>query len=126
MVAYLLHLISASWAESAKVKALADLRIELTAQCNADKKITEDISHEYQNRLSDLDKRLAAAKRVQPHKCVSVTPSATTGHNAATTATGDAGRDVVNSESLIDYAGKAEKYQRQLESCQAFIKRVIP
>jgi len=95
--------------------------VELTAQCEARVKITEDVSHEYQNRLSDLDARLAAARRLHKTKCVSVA-SPTTGHNATASISGDAGRNAVNSESLIDYAGKAEKYQRQLESCQAFIK----
>jgi hypothetical protein len=103
---------------------LNDLRTELTAQCEADKKVTEDISHEYQNRLSDLDKRLIALKRVSKPKCLPIASKATAGRNAATGGV-NAGQDVVDSADLLDYAGEAEHYRLQLISCQAFIGKVI-
>lgn len=101
------------------------LKIENTrkaaiAQCEEDKKLTKDVSHEYQSQISDLNRRLADLKRVR-YACLPVTdPSG--GRDAAPRA-GHAGGNAVDTGTLYDYAGRAEQYRLQLIACQTFITR---
>lgn len=122
-VAYALHSMAMTWAEASKQDALEAQKTLLIESCQKDKAVTESIAHEYENRLADLDARVAAAKRLRSStKCVSVTNAASL-DNGSTAGDGAIGRDAVNVSELIDFGAKAEKYQNQLRSCQDFIRK---
>jgi hypothetical protein len=98
------------------------LRNDLIAQCEADKKITSEVSNELQKRLAGLNNRLATLKRVQPSACVPVT-NAASGHDATAAAGQPVRAHGINAASLYDFAGEAEQYRLQLIACQDFILR---
>lgn len=93
----------------------------LVAQCEADKQITQEVSHDYQTKIDALNRRLADLKRVRPSVCVPVTKP-TSGHNAGTGAEPPRSHGLT-SDALLDYAAEAERYRLQLIGCQDFIKK---
>jgi ribosomal protein S13 len=100
--------------------ALSEQQSTLIAQCDSQKKVTEDIDHEHQAKISDLSKRVAAYKRMRPAECVHVTNTASSDNGKA--GGGLMGTHDVDSESLTDYAELAEGYRLRLVSCQNFIR----
>jgi len=108
------------WDASTLKSALASQQEALVKQCEDSKKITEEVSREYQSKISDLSKRVAAYKLRKPPACVHVTN--TTSGNDGSPRGGLVGTDAVNSESLTDYAELAEGYRLRLISCQNFVR----
>lgn len=102
---------------------LENQRRNLTAQCESDKKLTSEVSNEYQNKISQLNARVISLKRMHKDSCLQLTRT-TDGHNAATSGAVDAAAHGVDVESLLDYGSDAEKYRLQLIGCQDFIKKV--
>ena len=94
----------------------------LIAQCNTDKQLTSEVSKEYENKISTLSNRVAALKRLSATKCVSVTSPARIADGS--TADGLPNVDGIPADTLIDYAGEAEKQRQQLISLQEFVGRV--
>lgn len=100
--------------------ALDTQKSNLLADCNADKKLTEEASHVYQTDLDDLSKRAAERLR-QPAACVPITPAAA-GYPSAASPGKSVQPNGLSTQWLYDYADEAEKYRLQLRSCQKFIK----
>ena len=109
-------------AEHSLESALSDQKTSMIAQCDADKKLTSEVSNDYQSKIEALNNRISSLKRLRPAGCVPVTNSASGYH--APTGSFDAGAHGVTFESLIEYSGDAEKYRLQLIGCQDFINRV--
>lgn len=109
-------------AEHSLESALSDQKASLIAQCDADKKITSEVSNDYQSKIQTLNNRIASLKRLRPAGCVPIS-SPTSGHNEAA-GNLDAGTHGITAESLIEYGGDAEKYRLQLIGCQDFVNRV--
>lgn len=107
--------------EAKNVAAMAAQKDALQKQCIQEKQITTEVSNDYQNQLADLGRQLAAVKRLRPSACVPVAGPAA-GRDAANGA-GHAEGNAVHSDTIFDYAGQAEKYRRQLNACQDFIRR---
>jgi len=103
------------------LKAQAEALIE---QCEKDKKLTTEVSRDYQNNIANLNRKLADAKRMRAsaETCVSITGT-TGGRDAAKEDTGLRGTHGVAAESLFDFSGDAEQVGLQLDACQAFIKK---
>jgi len=97
---------------------------ELTAKCEAGKKITMEVSREYQSKIADLSRQLAGAKRLRPNRCVPTITHPAPGDNGAP-ADGELPiPDGVFTDDLLDFAADAEQVGRQLDSCQEFISKV--
>lgn len=90
--------------------------------CKNDKKITEEIANETQNRISDLRQQLDNIKRVQPSRCVPiVTPSASRNNETAPD-NKLSKQDGIHSSTLYDFAAEAEgEAGIPLDQCQKFI-----
>ena len=56
-----MHNISMWFAERGKEKALAEQKAALAQQCDEDKRLTKEASHEYQAKTADLDRLIADA-----------------------------------------------------------------
>lgn len=102
-------------------REMAKARQEIVAECEADKKLTEEVSHDYQTQIAALNRRLADFKRVRRDVCVPVTDTASRRDDGA--GAGHASGDGLSAGTLYDYAGKAEQYRLQLVACQSFIRR---
>lgn len=101
--------------------ALANQQTALQDECQKDKLITQEISHDYQNQLSDLRQQLAAIKRVQPNRCVPTTPRPASGRDDAKGNPQFSDAHGVFTDDLYDFAFDAEQVGRQLDACQGFI-----
>jgi hypothetical protein len=102
-------------------RELSSQASELQAHCEEEKKITKDVSHEYQTKLSSLNAQLARLKRVQSHCIV---PGTAGGRDGEAERGKPSGPDGVSTAWLLEFAGEAERYRLQLISCQDFIRRV--
>jgi hypothetical protein len=122
-LAYVLHSLDVYRLEDQQRNALTELADNDKKQCDADKKITEGVSHDYQAQLSNLSTQLANLKRVRPSRCVAVSVASPASGRNASPPTGqlpnpNAG---VTSDALYDYAAEAERTRLQLIACQQFI-----
>lgn len=101
---------------------LASLNKRAKAQCDNDKRITTEISNEYQKNLrAASDKRDALGRMYNDNTCVTVTASGVSGHNAASKDKGLHGKDGVSVGALRNYAFDAEQVGLQLDACQRFL-----
>lgn len=103
---------------------LANQKQILENQCLADKKLTEGVSRGYQSEIALLNEQLASVKRVRPRACIIATPKPAAGRDAAAAARQPAERNGVDTDTLYDFAAKAEQYRLQLLGCQRFITDV--
>lgn len=103
--------------------ALEAQETALHTQCDADKKLTSEVSNALQKKLSATNARLSELKRVYSQTTCLPIARAAGGPDAATGAK-LTGPDGITVTALFDYAGDAEKYRLQLESCQQFISKV--
>lgn len=113
--------ITHQWDASALKSALQEQEKTLTEQCNKAKKITEDVSHDYETQITALNSRVSALK-LRPKNCVPITRTATRPNGSTGTAE-HGGQDGVNSDIFYDYAALAEKYRLQIIGLQEFIKK---
>lgn len=122
--AWALHGWSMARAEVRHAQDLSDLRTVMTAQCEKDKQITNEVSNAYQTQLTDLRQQLATVKRVQPNRCVPTIAGSASGRDATAPNTQLPQPDGVYSDTLYDFAADAEQVGRQLDACQNFIHQV--
>ena len=118
VVALGLHEIDVSFIKAGQVNALQSLQSALVSQCNADKKITQEVSHDYEIQIASVNARLDSLR--QHPTCVPIA-STTTGNNAATNLTRPNKPNGIDSSALYDYAGDYAKERLKLIGCQKFI-----
>lgn len=120
----MLHNIDARFTKLRHAEEMASQSQQLTAQCAADKHLTEEVSNDYQTRLGALNRQLADARRVRVARCV-VPATDPTGGRDAPPGAGEPIRPHVGvaTDALLDYAAEAERYRLQLLSCQEFVRR---
>lgn len=82
--------------------------------------IVTEVSHAYENRLADLNRRLASA-RVRPSRCIVPVPTASAGLNASPGAS--PGAVGITSESLLEYEGSCQREVYKLIGLQDFIRQ---
>jgi hypothetical protein len=106
-------------------KEAADITAQQTADtksCNADKAITEGVSHAYEDKITALNSQLNDLQRVRPNVCVTIAAVPTRGSHGSAQQSKPAGSDAgVNSDALYALAGEGEKYRLQLIACQQFV-----
>lgn len=118
----MLHKLDVSRIEAKHATEITRLRNAMTEACNQAQETTRKVSHEYQIQLGSLNSKLSAAQRLHNGKCVAVTLTPATGHDAAPAGKELSGRDAgIAAGALIDIAGRCEKVRLQLKSCQQFI-----
>lgn len=97
---------------------------KLVARCEAEKKITEEVSNELQSKVSSLDARLASIKRLRPDACLSVLADPARKHDDAAHNAGLPRQNgEVSSAALFDFARDAEEVGLRLDACQGFVKK---
>lgn len=122
VLGWLLHTVDVD-----RIEAQQRLQIEEqvkvdTNSCNADKAITEGISHDYELEINNLSKQLGDLQRVRPNVCVTIASKPPAGRDAATSQPKPVGQDGgVNSDALYSLAAEGERYRLQLGACQKFI-----
>jgi hypothetical protein len=95
----------------------------LIAQCQANIKITEEISNDYQKKLRASNSRLAELKRMHEGRAVPVAGKAH-GPDAVAAGTVDPRSNGLNAATLLDLGAECEAYRLQVIGLQGFINRV--
>lgn len=125
--AYGLHTLSVKHLEAEQLRAIS----ALTAQCNAQKAITEKVSNDYQKNLSVLNAKLADAERVYGGSCITILPNGSGRYDAAPGQKKPAGQSVgriaaeggtIEAGRFFTLIGEGEKYRLQLLACQSFVR----
>lgn len=122
-LAWLLHSFDVGRIELQHAMDMNAQQTALQEQCRKDKAITTETSHDYQQTLSNLTDQLAALKRLQPSRCVMPAASAAPRCHDAAGGGKSAEQNGVDTDTLYDFAGEAERYRLQLIACQSFIAR---
>ena len=117
---FMLHKIDMSFVNAAHLRNIAVAETKQIVICNQQKAITTEVSHDYQSKIADLNRRVSQLKRVR--SCVPIEGSPATGHDAAG---GNKlhGPHGVPSDALIDFAAEAEQTRLKLNACQSFIRK---
>lgn len=99
---------------------------KIAAQCDQEKKTTQEAYNALQKNTDSLNSRIAALKLRKPARCVPLQPSKPAAqYDAPAAGEKPVGRDAgIDRGNLIDYAGKAEQYRLQLLSCQEFVETI--
>lgn len=119
---YLLHALDVDRLEKKEAADINNQQVTDTKSCNADKAITEKVSHDYEDKISSLNKQLVDLTSVRPNVCVTIPSRTAPRSNAASRTAIARGPDArVDSDALYIIAGQGEKYRLQLISCQQFI-----
>lgn len=122
LLIYPLYTLRISMIKASHALEIENIRTSMTEQCDADKKITNEVENDLQDKITDLRNRLDKLNRLRVK--VPVQPADTTRRSDEANGSGHAHRNGIDSETLYNYAGKAEEYRRQLNACQSFIKKV--
>lgn len=95
----------------------------IVAKCEADKKLTSEVSNDYQQKIAALNRRVGKLRRLQSSACVPVagTPG---GHDATTGASELPRPHGIIAGSLYDFGSDAEQIGLRLDACQEFIRKV--
>lgn len=114
-----------AWKETAD-KKLADEKAALTKLCEAQKNITEKVSHDYQKNISALGARLAAAHRLHDNGCIAIQGFPAIRHDGSPASrepsgSGAEGDRRIAAGAFLDLIGEGERYRLQLLACQAFV-----
>ena len=98
----------------------------ISEQCEKAQTITSEVSNEYQQKLADRDRALAAARRMLNNS--GNQSSSSGGYNAATVEGKPTGQDAgglrADANDLIDLAAEGERYRLQLIGCQSFVRKL--
>jgi len=121
LIGLALHNIHVSLIRASHERDIVKAQQEIIKQCEEDKQLTQEVSSEFQTQISNLNRRLADLKRVRKPACIPVTSS--TSRCDATSRDGYVKRNGIDTRTLFDYAGLAEKYRLQLISCQSFVNK---
>ena len=122
-IAFQLHKIDVARLEAKQNKALAAQEKQLNEACDKAQQITKEVSHDYQEQLSNLGRKLDTLKRVHANtQCVPITGTAA-GRDEPARAGEFSGPHGIRPDWLYDTAAEADKYRLQLIACQDFIKK---
>lgn len=123
LVAFGLHSAVENLSNMAHDREMADLRANLQAQCESDKKLTAEASRDLQTKLANRTSQLANLKRLYDTQCVPIAIPPT--RYDAATANGELHRPHgIPAAALLDFAGECEQTALKLDSAQLFISRI--
>ncbi len=115
----LFHIIDVDRIEDDYKNQLKQQKTQLEKTCADDKATTERGQHELQTRYDDITGKLAAAKRMQPSRCV--VPTITGTAHAPAVGPEHAGQNGISSDWLRDYAAECESYRSDRIALEKFI-----
>ena len=97
----------------------------LQAQCLAEKKITEELSHGYQKRAAELDRVAADLKRMRNATGGKVQPALPAGGVVSPEGRGQlSGKNGLPVEELYELARDAELVGIRLDTCQEYVRTI--
>lgn len=123
-LSWLLHTVDVNRIDNNWQDKLDAQKVEILKSCADDKKLTEDVSHDYQNKLAALNKQLSTIKLHQPSRCVMPIAGKASSGTGGDSKGKYVGQDGVDSDALYDYATTCEHYRLQVISMQDFISKV--
>jgi|GEM_PF-3600776 len=118
-----------SWVSNERGHAIESMKITIAelAQyretCEKNKKITEDVSYEYQGNLARLNTHLAKLRRTA-NKCPVPVASNPAGASNPTGQAKPARQTGVDPEALFDLAGQGDEYRIRLIGLQSIINQL--
>lgn len=120
------HKIAVNKLEADQRAAIAAQIASDTHQCTMDKQLTANVENLYESQISDLNRRLVAARVSRPRKCVIPLPSALAAQrfNDAVTASPRPVATGITSESLLEYEGSCKGLVIKLNGLQDFDRQV--
>lgn len=118
VLAYMLHTGAVSTLKLKQAADLAAQAAEMQKQCDADKALTKGAQDALQKNLDDVNRKLAALKRVRPAKCVPVIAGAS---DAAAFHGEHAGQNGISTDWLRDYAAECESIRQVEQQCDKFL-----
>lgn len=123
-----LHILSVNAINASHALEIKNQAASLNAQCEAAKKVTEDISYGYQKQLAARDAALANARRLLNKQCTAPVVVDPPGGYNGTTGTGEFGlqndqRLRADANELLAISGDGEKYRLQLIGCQDLVNK---
>lgn len=122
LFAVLLHMVSINMLEAKQRADLVKLANADTKSCNDDKEITERVSHEYEDKISNLNAQLDDLQRVRPNVCITVTSNTAPRNNGTSKPRQSVNQNAkIDSDALYGLAGEGERYRIQLMACQQFV-----
>lgn len=123
LVSFGLHKIDVARLEVKHINALAAQEKQLNEACDKAQQINKEVSHDYQEQLSNLGRKLDTLKRVHANtQCVPITGTPA-GRDEPARAGEFSGPHGIRPDWLYDTAAEADKYRLQLIACQDFIKK---
>ncbi len=125
-IGFALHQWNVSGMEARHKAQLEEQAAGLAAQCEADKKTTQEAYNALKTKTDALSSRIAALKLRRPSRCVAVSASKPAAeHDGSPTGEKPVGRDGgITTDALIDFSGKAESYRLRLLACQDFVRTI--
>jgi hypothetical protein len=122
-----LHTLDVYRIEAKHAAALKSQQATLEKRCEDEKKITEEVMYDLQQKVSSLNARVIASKRLRPATCVPVALDAARLDHGKTDDAGLSRQDAksfgLSSDALIDFAADAESVGLRLDACQDFIRK---
>lgn len=123
-LAWVLHGWDVDRIEARQAQALTEQATALQEQCNANKKITQGVEDAYSKQVNSLGDTIRALRLRKPARCVPIASKPPQRPNAATPEAKLPDGDGIQSEYLIDYAGRAEECRLKLIGLQGFVNQV--
>jgi len=117
--ALILHFKEASWEHK-----YSALRNDMIEECNKNKRITEDNTHEYQNDLNTLDNQFDDLKRMYEGEATLPATSEAAIRPEAPVQQKHVIRNEQDTVRLLSYGKECEEYRLQVISLQKFINTV--
>jgi hypothetical protein len=119
-----------AWMNSERGNAIESMKITIAElagdkeKCAKGKKLTEDTSHGYQQKLGRITTQLDAIKLRQSSKCIMPVAVAPAGRISAAHGGKPTRQDGISIDAIFDIAGQGERYRIQLKACQDFVNKV--
>jgi len=118
-----LLLLAMSWQiQNWKAKAdQLDAKNTELSKCYGDQKLTQELSLDYQKKISAVEYRLANAKRLRSEVCLPISNSPSSIIRTDTAKLPNA--NGISSWALIDYAADAQKVNERAALCKDFLEK---
>jgi hypothetical protein len=121
-LAWVMHTAHVSVLERRHEAAMAEQSKTFAEQCAQEKKITQEVSRDYQTKISQLRTDLAAVSKRLRQTMPNMQPTDPTGgRDAAPSRPKYVAKNGADIDALVGFAAEAEGYRLQLTACQQFI-----
>lgn len=127
ILAFGLHSCDVKRIDDMNKDALAKQVMQDQTQCDEQKKLTQEVSNDYEKKIAALNSRHAAdISKLRVNNTCAIVAVPTSGYNASSGANGLSRNVGIQAWDIIDSAAACDKNTEQLMACQAFIKKALP